>query len=78
MSRNMLRYKAIAHAAMFVDTPENLSTQVCSECRSVGGPKGLKDLIFAFRRTPPNYKLPIKQAFLVYPVRGCSARVVKS
>ena len=44
MSRNMLRYKAIARATMFVDTPENLSTQVCSECRSVGGPKGLKGL----------------------------------
>ena len=44
MSRNMLRYKAIARAAMFVDTSEYLSTQVCSECGSVGGPKGLKDL----------------------------------
>ena len=44
MSRNMLRYKAIARAARFVDTSEYLSTQVCSECGSVGGPKGLKDL----------------------------------
>ena len=44
MSRNMLRYKAIARAATFVDTSEYLSTQVCSECGSVGGPKGLKDL----------------------------------
>jgi transposase len=44
MSRNMLRYKAIARAAMLVDTCEYLSTQVCSECGSVGGPKGLKDL----------------------------------
>ena len=26
MSRNMLRYKAIARAAMLVDTPEYLST----------------------------------------------------
>ena len=44
MSRNMLRYKAIARAAMFVDTSEYLSTQACSECESVGGPKRLKDL----------------------------------
>ena len=40
----MLRYKAIARAAMFVDTSEYFSTQVCSDCGSVGGPKGLKDL----------------------------------
>ena len=40
----MLRYKAIARAAVLVDTCEYLSTQVCSECGSVGGPKGLKDL----------------------------------
>ena len=44
MSRNMLRYKAIARAARFVDTSEYLTTQVCSECASISGPKGLKDL----------------------------------
>lgn len=44
MSRNMLRYKAIARAATFVDTSECLSTQVCSECGCIGGPKGSKDL----------------------------------
>ena len=40
----MLRYKAIARAATFVDTSEYLTTQVCSECGSISGPKGLKDL----------------------------------
>jgi putative transposase len=44
MSRNMLRYKAIARVATFVDTCEHLSTQTCCECGCVGGPKGLKDL----------------------------------
>jgi putative transposase len=40
MSRNMLRYKAIARGATFVDTSEYLSTQTCSECGSIGGPRG--------------------------------------
>jgi putative transposase len=44
MSRNILRYKAIARVATFVDTSEQLSTQTCSECGCVGGPKGLKGL----------------------------------
>ena len=44
MSRNMLRYKAMARAARFVDVSEYLTTQVCSDCESVGGPKGTKDL----------------------------------
>jgi putative transposase len=44
MSRNMLRYKAITHGAAFVDTSEHLSTQTCSECGCVGGPKGTKGL----------------------------------
>jgi putative transposase len=44
MSRNMLRYKAIARAATFVDTCEHLSTQTCSVCGCIGGPKGLKGL----------------------------------
>jgi hypothetical protein len=43
-SRNMLRYKAIARVARFVDASEHLSTQTCSECGCVGGPKGLKGL----------------------------------
>jgi transposase len=40
MSRNMLRYKAIARGARFVDVSEYLSTQTCSDCGSIGGPKG--------------------------------------
>ena len=44
MSRNMLRYKAMARAATFVDVPEYLTTQTCSECGSIGGPKGPKGL----------------------------------
>jgi putative transposase len=44
MSRNMLRYKAIARVATFVDTSEHLSTQTCCECGCVGGPKRLKGL----------------------------------
>jgi transposase len=44
VSRNMLRYKALARAATFVDVNEYLSTQVCSDCGSISGPKGLKDL----------------------------------
>lgn len=44
MSRNMLRYKAIARGAIFVDVSEYLSTQTCSDCGSVGGPKGLEGL----------------------------------
>lgn len=42
--RNLLRQKAIARGAVFVDVSEYLTTQVCSECDSIGGPKGAKDL----------------------------------
>jgi putative transposase len=42
MSRNRLRYKAIAPVATFVDTSEHLSTQTCSERGCLGGPKRLK------------------------------------
>src|SRR5262249_2181737 len=44
MSRNMLRYKAMARAATFVDVSEYLTTQTCSDCVAVGGPKGTKGL----------------------------------
>ena len=40
MSRNML----MARAARFVDVAEYLTTEACSDCGSVGGPKGPKDL----------------------------------
>jgi transposase len=44
MSRNMLRYKAMARAATFVDVSEYLTTQTCPDCRAVGGPKGTAGL----------------------------------
>jgi len=40
MSRSFLRYKAIARGATFVDVTEYLSTQTCSDCGAIGGPKG--------------------------------------
>jgi transposase len=42
--RSMLRYKAIRHGARFVEENERYSTQTCSCCGAIGGPKGLKDL----------------------------------
>ena len=36
MSRNMLRYKAMARGATFVDVSEHLSTQTCSDCGALG------------------------------------------
>lgn len=44
MFRNLLRYKAIERGAVFIDVSEHLTTQVCSVCGAVGGPKGTKDL----------------------------------
>lgn len=44
MARNMLRYKAMARAATFVDVSEYLTTQTCPDCLAVGGPKGTKGL----------------------------------
>lgn len=44
MSRNMLRYKAMARGAQLVDVSEYLSTQTCSDCLTVGGPKGTEGL----------------------------------
>jgi hypothetical protein len=39
LSRNLLRYKAMARAATFVDLSEYLTTQTCPDRRAVGGPK---------------------------------------
>jgi putative transposase len=44
MSRNLLRYKAMARAAAFVDVSEYLTTQTCPDCLAVGGPKGTAGL----------------------------------
>jgi len=42
------------------------------------GAPGPHVLICGLRRTPPNYKPSMNQAVIVYPVHGCSARVVKN
>lgn len=38
--RTMLRYKAIKHGATFTEVSEYLSTQACSACGCISGPKG--------------------------------------
>ena len=44
MFREQLRYKALRHGAGFEVVSERLSTQTCSDCGSVGGPKGIAGL----------------------------------
>ena len=43
--RSQLRYKAIRHGAEYVEVDERLTTQVCSACGALGGPKGREDLV---------------------------------
>jgi IS605 OrfB family transposase len=38
--RSMLAYKAIRHGAIYTEVDEKFTTQTCSRCGSVGGPKG--------------------------------------
>lgn len=42
--REMLRYKALRHGASFEVADERFSTQACSACGSIGGPKGIAGL----------------------------------
>jgi len=42
--RGFLRYKAIAHGGEYIEVSERFSTQLCSECGSLGGPRGLEGL----------------------------------
>ena len=42
--RNMLRYKAIARGAVFLEVKETHTTRTCSACLARCGPKGLKGL----------------------------------
>ena len=42
--REQLRYKALRHGVGFKVVSERLSTQTCSGCGSVGGPKGIAGL----------------------------------
>jgi putative transposase len=44
MFREQLRYKALRHGAAFEILSERFSTQTCSECGSLGGPKGTAGL----------------------------------
>lgn len=44
MFREMLRYKALRHGAAFEVIDEYLSTQTCSDCGAIGGPKGIAGL----------------------------------
>lgn len=42
--RHMLRYKSARRQAVYVEADERFTSQTCSECGSIGGPKGLKGL----------------------------------
>jgi IS605 OrfB family transposase len=42
--RNMLRYKAIARGGLFEEVNEAYTTQACSDCGSISGPKGQSGL----------------------------------
>lgn len=42
--KRMLAYKSIREGAVFQEVSENFSTQVCSGCGSIAGPKGQTDL----------------------------------
>jgi putative transposase len=44
MFREQLRYKALRHGVAFEIVRERLSTQTCSDCGAVGGPKGIAGL----------------------------------
>jgi IS605 OrfB family transposase len=43
--RSMLAYKAVKHGAWFEEVNERFSTQACSDCGLIGGPKGLEGLV---------------------------------
>ena len=42
--RSQLRYKAVRHGAEYIEADERFSTQVCSGCGAVSGPKGIPHL----------------------------------
>lgn len=44
MFRNLLEYKAIARKVVYCEVSEYLTTQTCSHCNAVSGPKGRKGL----------------------------------
>ena len=44
MLRNMLEYKASRHRARFIEADERWTSQACSDCGAVSGPKGIAQL----------------------------------
>lgn len=44
MLRSQLRYKASMHGARYVEADERWTSQVCSDCGAVSGPKGIAGL----------------------------------
>src|SRR5262245_15390739 len=44
MFREQLRYKALRHGVAFEVVSEKWTTQTCSDCASIGGPKGIAGL----------------------------------
>jgi putative transposase len=42
--RTMLAYKAIRHGVEYIEANEAFTTQTCSDCGSIGGPKGIAGL----------------------------------
>ena len=44
MFRTMLHYKASMHGATFIEADERFTSQLCSECGSISGPKGIAQL----------------------------------
>lgn len=44
MLRNFLRYKAIGHGGTYDEVSEAFTTQACSACGTLGGPRGLEGL----------------------------------
>jgi IS605 OrfB family transposase len=44
MFRTQLRYKASRHGARYVEADERWTSQLCSDCGAVGGPKGIAQL----------------------------------
>ncbi len=43
--RNQLAYKAVKHGAWYEEVNERFTTQTCSDCGPVSGPKGLEGLV---------------------------------
>lgn len=44
MLKNQLRYKASRHGARYLEVDERWTSQACSDCGAVGGPKGIAGL----------------------------------